>query len=137
MTEEKDAREFTRVTTQVWAVIRGADGGAMEGLIRDVSANGLFVSCPEIVETNVSLDVEVHLGAFGAAISGRASVVRQADDGVALQFEMLNGVESFEHLRRLILMNTHDAERAEDEFESHLGLRLRDPRKRGQEQQNG
>jgi len=54
-------------------------------------------------------------------------VVRSAPDGIAIHFRELLGLDSYEHLRNLILHNAVDPDQAEQEFESHIGLRKADP----------
>lgn len=124
---DQELREFTRVPTAFPTQLSWA-GGQGSGTTRDVSINGVFVVCatPPAAATTA---VEVALDLGGEIrISGRGTVVRVLAGGCAIRFDELDGVESYEHLRRLVLYNSHSPERVQVEIDSHLGLKRIDPK---------
>jgi hypothetical protein len=50
-------------------------------------------------------------------------VVHSYAEGTAIQFSKILGVDSYEHLRNLVLYNAADTEQVEDEFRTHIGLK--------------
>ena len=48
------------------------------------------------------------------------------DDGMAIEFTGVP-LDDLEHLRNLIRFNAEDPNAVEDEFDSHIGLKPRDP----------
>ena len=52
-------------------------------------------------------------------------VSRSLPDAMAIEFTELIGLESWQHLRNLILYNAEDPVRAQQEFDTHLGLKKR------------
>ncbi len=57
------------------------------------------------------------------------AIARHGKDGCAVQIHELLGLDSYEHLRNLILYNAEDPGTAESEFGSHLGLKPVNPAK--------
>jgi len=53
-------------------------------------------------------------------VKGR--VQRVAEEGMGLLFTEI-GLEAYECLRNLILLNTDDTKKVEQEFKNHLGLK--------------
>ena len=45
------------------------------------------------------------------------------EGGFAIQFTEIIGLDSLEHLRNIIMFNTHDPHQVEEEFHGHLGLK--------------
>ena len=57
-------------------------------------------------------------------VTGKVS--RVDDDGMAIEFTGVP-LDDLEHLRNLIRFNAEDPNAVEDEFDSHIGLKPRDP----------
>jgi len=116
-------REFSRVPVHLLAevtangVIHG--GGTMENL----SLKGGFFRIANGPAEGVPCDVRMHLGATEVVVHARGVVVRRGPAGCAIQFNEIVGLDSLEHLRNLILFNSHDPAQIEHEFHEHLGLR--------------
>jgi len=55
-------------------------------------------------------------------IKVKGRVQRVAEEGMGLLFTEI-GLEAYEHLRDLILLNVDDLEQAEEELKNHLGLK--------------
>lgn len=121
-------REFTRVRTRI-AVDLDLPQGRIEGSTRDVSLNGAFVAVSATIAEGTSCLATLHVDGRGGAVAVRAQgrVVRVLEGGVAVHFDELLELDSYEHLRNLVLYNAADPAQAEQEFDSHLGLKRVDP----------
>ena len=127
MAEGPPEREFTRVVRAIDATLTSGER-VLTGQVRDISLKGVFVLCDPALDVGTECRVVVQIGAgeeseFRAEALG--SVARSTPDGLAVQFHDLVGVESYWNLRTLILLNSADPDRAEEELASHLGLRPR------------
>ena len=125
--EETPEREFTRVTRAIDAQLT-SEKRVVTGQVRDISLKGAFVLCDPAMDVGTECRVVVQIGPGEEGeirAEALASVTRSAPDGLAVQFHDLVGAESYWNLRTLILLNSQDPEQAEEEFESHLGLRPR------------
>ncbi|HTS87531.1 MAG TPA: PilZ domain-containing protein [Gemmatimonadales bacterium] len=116
-------REFTRVGVHlptdilVDGVIRG------RGLIENLSLKGGFLRLAGAPEEGQACEVRVHLDGTEITVRAAGRIVRTGPAGCAIEFAEILGVDSLEHLRNLILFNSHDPSRVEREFTDHLGLR--------------
>jgi hypothetical protein len=59
-------------------------------------------------------------------IEADGKIIRSEPSSLAVEFTRLD-LDSYHHLRQLILNNTDDPEKAEQEFSSHWGIRPRLP----------
>lgn len=121
-------REFTRVRTCIPVDLEHA-GGRIEGSTRDLSLNGMFVATSVVLAEDTPCQAVLHVDGRGGAIVVRATgvVIRSLTGGIAVRFHELLELDSYEHLRNLILYNAADPGLAEQEFDSHLGLKRVDP----------
>ena len=55
-------------------------------------------------------------------LRSRVGYQRITEEGIALVFTEV-GLEAYEHLHNLVLLNTDDTEKVEQEFNAHLGLK--------------
>lgn len=122
-------REFTRVRSSVPVDCIFADGRILAGATKDVSLNGCFVPCPQPPPEDTPCTAVLHLDGRGGAIrvEAHAEVARVRAEGFALRFNELVEIDSYQHLRNLILYNAADPNQAENEFDSHLGLKRIEP----------
>jgi len=128
MADPPPEREFTRVTRSIDATLNSG-GRVLTGQVRDISLKGAFVLCDPALAVGTECQVVVQVGPTDAPewrVEAMGSVARCTPDGLAVQFHDLIGLESYWNLRTLILFNSADPERAEEELASHLGLRPRD-----------
>lgn len=123
-------REFTRVRTSIPIDCAIPGGAVFVGATRDVSLNGCFVPSPDPPADGTRCTAILHIDGRGGAVRVQASaeVVRTRPGGFALHFHELLELDSYEHLRNLVLLNAEDPNQAESEFDSHLGLKRIDPR---------
>ncbi|MBA2480636.1 MAG: PilZ domain-containing protein [Planctomycetes bacterium] len=126
MGDPAENRKFLRVTTEVEVDVTGA-GGSASGTSSDLSLNGMLLKAdapfPEGSTCRATLFLDGRSG--GARVVADGYVARTLPDGMAIEFTELLGLESWQHLRNLILYNAEDPVRAQAEFDSHLGLKPR------------
>jgi len=122
---DNEKREFVRVPFRIGTTVRTSDRTIWSSSTLDVSMNGLRVATTETVPPEgMFCEVEIVLAEAPepVIIEARGSVVRSEPGTMAVHFSEVD-VDSYEHLRQLILNNSDDPERAEKEFGAHWGIR--------------
>lgn len=122
----KERRQFSRVSIQVEGELAVDDAMTIRGVSRDVSLNGLFMLCDTSLPVGANCRVTLFLGDREAhtRVEAHGRVVRREDAGVGLTFTEIMGLDSFEHLRNLVLYNAQDeGARVEEEFARHCGIK--------------
>jgi hypothetical protein len=122
---ENEKREFVRVPFRIGTTVRTSDRTIWSSNTLDVSMNGLSVATTENVPPEGTFcEVEIVLAEAPepVIIEARGSIVRSQPGTLAVHFSEVD-IDSYEHLRLLILNNSEDPERAEKEFGAHLGIR--------------
>lgn len=119
-------RQFLRVATEVEAEVSGA-GGAARGATRDLSLKGMFLHVAEPFPEGSTVRVTLFLDGRGGELTVRALgwVARSSADGMAIEFTELIGLDSWDHLRNVVLLNAEDTQRAQEQFARHRGLKAR------------
>ena len=123
MAPTPNKREFTRVpiTLEVGMTIGGTP--LTHGQVRDLSMKGMLVltderfpvgTLCEAVLTLVEGEVEIRTSGIVAAIHPQ---------GFGMEFTAIDGLESYMHLRNLVLYNTQDVETVEEEIRTHAGIK--------------
>jgi hypothetical protein len=119
-----DKREFTRVPLRLKVELKHGDRSAVLGLSEDLSLRGVYLNSELDLKEGESCELTIRLGegpkAFDLVIQGR--VVRLSEDGAAIEFEGVHGADALAHLRKLVLYNSEDPERTEEEMRTHLGI---------------
>jgi len=120
-----ERREFIRVpfNTKVEIHIQGRIIKSETAI--DISMTGLRIAVEQAVPPpGTPCGVNIILAAADprVIIEARGSVVRTEPGNLAVAFAELD-LDSYHHLRQLILNNTDEPERAEREFISHWGIR--------------
>jgi hypothetical protein len=113
-------RKFTRVSPHL-PVDVVADGKTISGEVRDISFEALWLPTAVPLSERTPCRITIHL-AETIKISADGVVVRSESDGFAVQFVELLDLESYGHLRNLILYNTLDTATVEEEFDRHVRL---------------
>lgn len=115
-------REFSRV--QVSPVIDlTVNGSAIaDAQVGNLSLRGLLVLTAQRPPAESPAVLSLRLDGMAAEVRATGRVVRNTDEGFAVRFTEIVGVDSLEHLRNLIRYNSHDPNQVEDEFRNHLGL---------------
>ncbi len=116
-------REFSRVPVHLRADVTLDGGVRLEGTMENLSLKGGFLRTTGQAADGTPCDVRLHLEGTEVEVHAQGKVVRPGPGGVAIQFMEIVGIDSLEHLRNLILFNTHDPDQVEQEFHDHLGLK--------------
>ena len=120
-------REFSRAhVLGLLATLYTDEHGRLDGRVDDVSLGGLHVllASPPPVGTPFRLYLRLEGRPGGLSLHASGVVARRDEGGVGLRLDSVDE-EAFAHLRRLVLLNADDPERAESEMDEHLGLRPR------------
>ena len=121
---ETDHREFSRIDIKITAKLQAKGREEVSADTHDVSMKGLFVTgktdWPMGTECDIHLILEGLNPPVDIKVKGR--VQRVAEEGMGLLFTEI-GLEAYECLRNLILLNTDDTKKVEQEFKNHLGLK--------------
>jgi len=118
-------RDFSRsaVTVQAEVTVRGEP--IAKGPTDNLSLKGLYMRTAVRVPVDTGCEVVLSVGGQDAGpyvrMTGR--VARVDDQGLGIEFEEILGVESYHHLQQLVLWNSLTPERAEEEFQQHLGIK--------------
>lgn len=117
-------REFSRVDIKIQAEIEAVGKGRVSTRVQDVSMKGLFIEGQ--TDWPLGTECEIHLILEGGNppvhIEVKGRVQRITEEGLALLFTEV-GLEAYEHLHNLVMFNSDDPEKVEQELESHLGLK--------------
>jgi Tfp pilus assembly protein PilZ len=120
----KDQREFSRVDLKLLAKVKAKGEETVFTGMHNVSMKGLFVMGQ--TDWSIGTECEIHLILDGqnppVDIKVKGRVQRITKEGIALVFTEVS-LEAYEHLHNLVLLNTDDTEKVEQEFKSHLGLK--------------
>jgi hypothetical protein len=122
---KNEKREFVRVPFTIGTTVRTSDRTIWSSNTLDISMNGLRVETTELVPPEGTFcEVEIVLAEVPepVIIEARGSIVRSKPGTLVVNFAEVD-VDSYEHLRQLILNNSEDPEKAEQEFRSHRGIR--------------
>ena len=124
-----EKRGFIRVpfNTEVQVRAQGFAIRSQEGINISMSGLRLFTR-DAIPPADTPCHVTIQLGGsdFPVIIEAQGKTVRSAEGSMAVKFTELDP-DSYHHLRQVIINNTDDPERAEQEMSAHWGIRK--PRK--------
>jgi len=120
-----DKRGFIRVpfNTEVEVRVEGRTIRSREGI--DLSMSGIRLTIgdePPVACTSCQVKIILQALESGPHIEASGRVIRSAPGSLAIKFEELD-LDSYHHLRQLILNNANDPETAEKEFTAHWGIR--------------
>ena len=127
--ETGNRRGFIRVPFRTEVEIEAGDRILRSEKEIDVSMSGLRLSGEgALLAPGVSCRVSIILPTDGDRISieARGRVIRSESGSLSLEFTELD-FDSYHHLRQLILSNTDNPEKAEEEFIAHWGIRRPGP----------
>ncbi len=114
-----DRRKFTRVPVAMEVQVLSRNSLILSPSTKDVSMNGLFMITEKKLPVGSECQLTIFLGGRESQerIEIAARVVRETNEGMALQFKEFMGTNSFSHLRNLVLYNAQDAEKIENEID--------------------
>ena len=114
--EGRDRRGRIRVDYQGLAEVRVEGVRIEEVVLRDISAKGLFAVTEQKVELGKPCEVAIKLGSSeGLAVLVHGQVSRLGKDGFAITFDAIDP-ESYNHLRNIVLYNSREPDKVEEEF---------------------
>jgi len=126
MTDQaNEKREFIRVPFNTEVEIQTQGRTITSRAPIDISMTGLRLAIEQSVPpAGASCNVKIILAASEprVVIEAQGTVIRSGTGSLAVTFTELD-LDSYHHLRQLIMNNTDEPERAEREFISHWGIR--------------
>jgi hypothetical protein len=124
MDEFPHAREFSRSCVRLEVEVVSGDARIASGQTRDVCMKGIFVFSDQRLPVGSRCRIVLRMGDPPSDIHMEAdgAVVREEPEGFAVEFAEMD-LESFHHLRNLVLYNSSDPERADRELHEHVGLK--------------
>lgn len=126
MAPETEKREFTRVPLTFEVQVTVAGQSVAEGRIRDLSLKGMLVQTGQSFETGLPCEAVIRLAEGQVEIHASGVVAVRHPDGFAMEFTSINGLDSYIHLRNLVLFNSQDADQVDREIQSHAGIKRKD-----------
>ncbi len=124
MAEHDNKRDFSRVETHIDVELACGDKTVC-GRLTDVSMQGVGLDCDEKLPLQAECLVKLFLGEpreSSICIETKGKIVRSTGNGIAVVFTEID-LDSYDHLRNLVLLNAHDVTQVEGEFKDHLGLK--------------
>ena len=124
MAEYDNKRNFSRVETHIDVELACGDKIAT-GRLTDVSMQGVGLDCDEILPPQAECLVKLFLGEpreSSSCIEAKGNIVRSTDHGIGVVFTEID-LDSYDHLRNLVLLNASDITQIEGELKDHLGLK--------------
>lgn len=120
-------REFTRIPLTMAVEVTSGDTTIVSAQTKDLSMKGLYLECDEHLSVGAECQVLLFLGDGheGLRIEAIGNFVRVDDAGVGIAFSEIVGLDSFEHLRNIVLNNAPETTEVEQELKEHVGLRRR------------
>ena len=120
-----EKREFIRVPFNTTVVVRVQDRVIRSQGEINISMGGVRLSTRDAIPPAEALcRVTINLGGSASPIhiEVKGTIVRSQEGSLAVKFIDLD-LDSYQHLRQLIVNNADDPDRAELEFVAHWGIR--------------
>lgn len=121
----RDRRGFTRIPFHTEAEVRVGDQVHRSSDGIDVSMSGLRITTagpPPAEGALCNVKITLKASENWLLIEAKGAVIRSEPGDVAVRFTELD-LDSYQHLKQLILNNTDEPERVEQEFSAHWGIR--------------
>lgn len=114
-------RSFTRVPVHIRALIEPVGYEPAEGVVRDLSLNGVSVACQTLATPGTSCGVTLLLstGAQPIPIRAHGTVARRDLQVVAIRIDGVDP-DDFQHFSNLVLYNAPDPNTFEEEVETRV-----------------
>jgi len=125
MSEGSNKREFTRVDVDIAAEVQRPGAKPVMGVVEVISMNGLMIAAEDTMPDGLHCQIKLILrgGIEPVAFEVFAEVVRYDEPNkLAFAFTQVP-VESYSHLKNIVLANATLSDAVEDEFETHVGIR--------------
>lgn len=121
-----DRRNFSRVHIEAGVSLELPDGTTAVGQATDLSMNGIAFRCAVAVEAGTTGNLALVYGQTPDAIvvRARARVAWCRDGCVGVQLVEVD-LDSYHHLRHLVIYNADELGRVQQELDAHVGLKRR------------
>ncbi len=123
-----ERRDFVRVPFNTEVAITAGEWSLRTGTEIDLSMSGLHLAGLEKAVRDMPLPgtscrASIILGGAGRArIEAAGRIIRSEPGELAVEFIEID-LDGYQHLRQLILNNSKDPERAEQQFDQHRGIK--------------
>jgi hypothetical protein len=114
----EERRQKTRVHFETHVIIKTRDSEIRaEADSQDMSIKGMFVKTQDKIPEGAPCDLEILLTGSSTrlALTIKGTITRQEENGLAIGFESMD-LDSFMHLKNIILYNVTDPEEVEKEM---------------------
>ena len=126
----KKQRKHTRLPLELTAEIKLSNGAIFKGVTKNISFGGIFFKISGLTELkqgdhctfSIILQEEVER----LSIDFNSEVIHIQRSGIGLRFISINGADSYNHFKNLMVMNSPDPDRLLEELELHPGILLYD-----------
>lgn len=120
MDEEKRKRTRVHFKTQVTLKTDESKIEA-EANSKDISMKGIFINTKEKIPAGTPCDIEIMLTGTSTklALSIKGTIIRQDPSGLGITFDSMD-VDSYLHLKNIVMYNASDPEDIEKEMRSFL-----------------
>ena len=117
---EEERREKTRVYFHTQVVLTSGDSEIVaETNSKDISLKGMFVYTQKMMPIDTSCHIEIILRGSSSRLSLRmeGKVIRHDDSGLGITFDSID-IDSYFHLKNLVMYNAEDPDIIEEEVEA-------------------
>ncbi len=124
MTKDRNEREFSLVDVAIAVEVMRPDEDPVVGEVEVISMNGMLIRTPSTLPAGLNCRARLVLrgGVESIAFDVSAEVVRSHEETIALAFVEVP-IESYTHLKNIVLANSADTDRIEGELANHLGIK--------------
>lgn len=124
--ESTPHREFTRVPLHIWGIFSNEQGDRLTVELDQVSLRSCFARTEEPLADGAQFHLVLTTDLDDEALHLRveARVARVHPEGMGVEFVEMP-LESYNHLKRMVLLNAPDPNVVEQEFRDHVGLKRR------------
>lgn len=125
MNQDSERREFVRVPFRTGSTVRTADRTIWASSALDLSMNGIRIEIsgtPPAPGTTCEVEMVLSEDEPPVIIEARGTVVRSAPGTIAVHFTEVD-LDSYQHLREIVLNNAGSPEEAERQIRAHWGIR--------------
>ena len=115
---EDNRRGLSRIYRRFSVEVDAGQGFITVDRTHDLSLRGMYLVCAYHMDTGTECRIKLMLGdpKEPLVISATCRVIRQGEDGVAVEFTQLDNEESAEHLHSLVMYNVQNPDQLEREI---------------------
>lgn len=117
-TDGKEKRRNTRINFETQVIVKTANKEITAvANSKNISMKGIFIETHEKIPVGTECDIQILLSGTSSklSLSMNGKVVRQIASGIGIAFNTIE-IDSFFHLRNLIMYNSSDPDAIENEL---------------------